>query len=572
MSSRNRKCLPPKDGWAIYLRISNKEAQNPENSQRRQRYAIERSLLERSPRPVISEYIDIFSGLSSENRSSYQRMLKDARAGCFSFVAVENAERFGRNDTEALVAIDELHELGVAVRFADYPDLDPMDPDDRVMVTLLFSMGRRESAKLAERVRGGLHAKLRSGGFTGVAPDGYKNCEAKTEAANAVHNGKYTRWVEQDPERIHIWRKAWDLLLEDRLTLDEICEELHKLGYTYRSGRPFVAVKANGKRHANKNTLSHIFHNWFYAGWVVSKKAGIPPKTVLGHWKPLVTIQEFEQGLQILARRSKHRIAKRRHDYLLKGIIYIQLPHKRKLVKLTGSTSNTYRPGGGTAYYCIPGSNVNILCRVIDEQIAPSLMNIQVDPEIVPLIRDCYTDDIAWKLGRLKPDERNELEAALRDVDFEEERTALLYAKGKITEYIWNNLWAGWQDWRRSLIVSLEALNNKQEYHINNLNDALTLIAKVGILYEQLERSDQKELLRQMVKRVVVNSEGIIIRLELRPPFSYLHQISQRVQYSDGSVGAEKTKTSTKAGQCSDYIQLCEAGGIRTHTPEGRSF
>jgi hypothetical protein len=35
------------------------------------------------------------------------------------------------------------------------------------------------------------------------------------------------RWVEQDPECAPIWRLAWDLLLEDKLTLEEICEKLH---------------------------------------------------------------------------------------------------------------------------------------------------------------------------------------------------------------------------------------------------------------------------------------------------------------------------------------------------------
>ena len=68
----------------------------------------------------MGEYIDNISGRYAANRSAYQRMLADARAGKFSHVAVENAERFGRNDSEALAAIDELHELGIAVRFADY--------------------------------------------------------------------------------------------------------------------------------------------------------------------------------------------------------------------------------------------------------------------------------------------------------------------------------------------------------------------------------------------------------------------------------------------------------------------
>jgi hypothetical protein len=61
-----------------------------------------------------------------------------------------------------------------------------------------------------------------------------------------------------------------------------------------------------------------------------------------------------------------------------------------------------------------------------------------------------------------------------------------------------------------------------------------------------------------MVERVVVDPEGTIIRLELLPPFSYLHQVTRRVQDGDdvaANGSAEGiTKTSSQAGQCSDYI------------------
>ncbi|MEQ8676783.1 MAG: recombinase family protein [Aggregatilineales bacterium] len=109
--------------------------------------------------------------------------------------------------------------------------------------------------------------------------------------------GRYDRWVEPDPEQFKVWRQAWDLLLTDNHTLDQICEELHTRGYRFRSGRPFVEIK-NDRRKASSNTLSKRFHNWFYAGWVVSEKASIPPKTVQGNWKPVVTTEEFEHGLE----------------------------------------------------------------------------------------------------------------------------------------------------------------------------------------------------------------------------------------------------------------------------------
>lgn len=113
-------------------------------------------LLDRSDLPFIEEYVDNFTGRIPK-RSDYDRMLADAREGKFSFVAVENAERFGRNDAEALMAIEELHELGVSVRFADYPERDPVDPDDRILIGLSFSLARRRVVENGA-ARGGRHA------------------------------------------------------------------------------------------------------------------------------------------------------------------------------------------------------------------------------------------------------------------------------------------------------------------------------------------------------------------------------------------------------------------------------
>lgn len=63
----------------------------------------------------------------------------------------------------------------------------------------------------------------------------------------------------------------------------------------------------------------------------------------------------------------------------------------------------------------------------------------------------------------------------------------------------------------------MAALENKFEHHIENLDEALTIISTVGILYTKLARRDQKDLLRNIIERVVVNAEGKIVRLELLP-------------------------------------------------------
>jgi len=62
-----------------------------------------------------------------------------------------------------------------------------------------------------------------------------------------------------------------------------------------------------------------------------------------------------------------------------------------------------------------------------------------------------------------------------------------------------------------------------------DLDEALNIIAKLGILYETLPRLDQKELLWNVVERVVLNPEGKIIRVDWLPPFAYLQDVSEKV-------------------------------------------
>ena len=248
-----------------------------------------------------------------------------------------------------------------------------MDPDDRVIVALTFTLARRESALLGLRVKGGLKAKRDSGGYHGLAPDGYRNVSGQATGEAKKRNGRYEHWIEQDPERATIIRLAWDFLLEDRYTLKEICEELHRRGYRYKSGRPFVEVNKSGGRKANYNTLATIFHNWTYAGWVTSKANNVPPKTIRGNWEAIVTTEEFERGLAILDTRNQKRVPKRKHNYLLSGLVYYHDADQGRDIRLTCSTTNSGRSNGGTAYYRIAGRNIRFLCRHIDEQVPIAL-------------------------------------------------------------------------------------------------------------------------------------------------------------------------------------------------------
>ena len=72
--------------------------------------------------------------------------------------------------------------------------------------------------------------------------------------------------------------------------------------------------------------LSRAFHNWHYAGWVVLENdwAKIPPKTARGEWESVVSTEEFERGLAILAVRNRKPMPTKKYFYLLQGLVYLE--------------------------------------------------------------------------------------------------------------------------------------------------------------------------------------------------------------------------------------------------------
>ena len=540
----------PLQGWGIYLRTSNKDSQNPKTSKERQMRSIEKYLVQPSGLPILHVYSDTESGTDPQ-RSDYQRMLHDARLGCFSHLGVENVDRFGRDDAEALRAINELSAHNVQIQFADYPDIDPNDPNQRMMFTHLITMAQRESSRISERVKGGNLTKLLNGGHLGLAPDGYLNRHERLVGASIGFEGRTRTWIQKDPDRAPIWRLAWDLLITDQYSLAEICEELHQRGMTLRYGRPFVNHAAEpGQRPHAVSTLSVVFHNWFYAGYVTSEIYRISPKTLRGYWEPIVTVDELEEGIAILARRQGTRSPKRKHFYLLKKIAYVQL--NDNLIRLSGSTPNVNRPNGGNRYYCVSGSKINIPCDIIDQQIESILSSITVRDEHLPTLQQAYQDEL--KRDTYNPSEEIAyLKRLLLEQDQKEKRLLVLYSDGMVSPEQWKQVWEDLQERRRVYQQRILLLESHRSTVVDNLEDALHLLRHLSSLYAKLSLDKQQLLLNQIIQKVVVDVKGTVLWLELHPPFAYLAQTYGAVKKTL-EVEQDHSPISIRSGLESDEI------------------
>lgn len=74
-----------------------------------------------------------------------------------------------------------------------------------------------------------------------------------------------------------------------------------------------------------------------------------------------------------------------------------------------------------------------------------------------------------------------------------------------------------------------------------------------------MEHTQKKELLINVVERVVVNLEGEIERVDLLPPFAYLYEICEKVQDGEEtSENASETQTGDMVATCSSQVLLGE--------------
>ncbi|MBC8503780.1 MAG: recombinase family protein [Anaerolineales bacterium] len=508
-------------GWATYLRVSDEDKQSPERSFSMQRRRIQDQLLTPSNMEVTREYCDMLTGTSS-NRADYQKMLADAQVGKFSHLGLYRADRFGRDAAEGLQAATRLIGMGIKLRVANMPSLTPETPDGFFMFLIQMGLAQREVDVLKLRTADGMEAKLRAGGWAHKAPEGYLNKERQ------VSSNKYERWVEQDPEHIQMIRQAWDLLLTDRYTMAEICEELHARGFTRKGGRPWVWDDPKRNiRVRSKNRLHQIFHNPFYAGWVVSERFGIKINEIRGQWEAIISDEEFKRGKEILHMHDLEKSRKKKRHYALRNLLWVR--SNGRTYKMYGSSPKPRKRN--YAYYVTHakpnGSQVRMECDLVDDQITGWLAGIQIKEEHIPEIQAVYFAEVQAAVSDNRVDKLSKLKRRISQLQDEEARLGRLFMTEKISEETYERLHAEWKEKSTHARINLQKVEQDTTIHVSNLDLALVLMSSMFAIYQRFDEKMKHKLLSILVKRIIVNPQGEIVDHELHSPFEYLKNIAQ---------------------------------------------
>lgn len=241
-----------------------------------------------------------------------------------------------------------------------------------------------------------------------------------------------------------------------------------------------------------------------------------------------------------------------------------------KETRLTCSTPNAGRKhGGSSSYYCVPSSNKNIPCHIVDTQVEAWIQHIHIEPSYIPLLKQAYREHIELRVNLRRQNDQMALQEELEKLAKYEKVIYMDCLKGRITEELYTELWRDFNDQYQKTRAALEHLGREKEYFFKGLDDAVRLLAKIGILYNRLESKQKRQLLLHLIERVVVNREGLIVKMDLRPPFGYLTSFRPAGE-SDGQAmltdnASVETKTSkiVPAG-CSSELHSSTPSATRT--------
>jgi DNA invertase Pin-like site-specific DNA recombinase/DNA-binding HxlR family transcriptional regulator len=155
-----------------YCRVST-EADDQLNSLENQKSFFERYIGQNLDWEFCGLYVDEgLSGTSVEGRAGFKRMVADAEGHKFDLVLTKEISRFARNTLDSIFYTRKLKGLGVGVHFLN-DNINTLDSDAELRLTIMSSIAQEESRKTSERVRWGQKRQMEQGFVFGASVFGY---------------------------------------------------------------------------------------------------------------------------------------------------------------------------------------------------------------------------------------------------------------------------------------------------------------------------------------------------------------------------------------------------------------
>lgn len=311
----------------IYARFS---SHNQREASIEQQVEMCSGLAERNGLKVLETYSDAAISGKTDNRPSFQRMMKDAALGKFDYVLAWKSNRMGRNMLEAMLNDATLQEQGVRTVYVEEDFED--NAAGRFALRNMMNVNQFYSEAMAEDVKRGMMDNAKKCMVNGRCPYGLRKGK----------DGKYEIW----PEQAEIVREIFSRVIEGWQHCD-IMNDLNARGIRNRDGNAW-----------QRTTFDKMLRNEQYVG--VYKFSGIRIENGI----PAILDRETFEEVQRILTTKKHPRGRRRNveDYMLTGKLFCGMCGSQ-MVGVCGTSRN-----GERHYYYLCQGKHNHRCGKRNER------------------------------------------------------------------------------------------------------------------------------------------------------------------------------------------------------------
>ena len=282
---------------AAYARVST-DREEQETSLTAQTDYYRKKIQEHPGWRFVEIYVDHgISGLRTNRREGFNRMVEDCLAGRIDLVLTKSISRFARNTVDTVTTIRKLKEKGVSVYF-EKENIFSMDAKGELLITIMSSLAQEESRSISENVTWGQRKRMADGKVS-FAYSRFLGLDKDKETGKIVVN----------PEQAETVRLIFHLFLEG-MTPHSIAAELTSRGIKTPAGKDVwnqqtVRRMLSNEKYKGDALLQKEFTVDFLQKKMKKNEGEIPQYYVEGNHEAIISPAVFDMVQAEIAKRTK---------------------------------------------------------------------------------------------------------------------------------------------------------------------------------------------------------------------------------------------------------------------------
>jgi len=344
---------------------------------------------------ILEYYEDRAQSAKDDNRTAFQRMVKEMKTSQCGKILVHKMDRFSRNILQFLQYEKDFNSMGVEIVYVAQPEMN-----NKFVKMIYAAMAEQFLDNLSYEATKGMIINAEKGKRNGgVAPYGYTLKEKKDSDGNTLFtkNGHKEHFVVINPEQAEAVKLMFQMTIDGH-TRAEIIDTLTQKGFrkaTKQSyGKPFTGTAIDNILRNERYTGEYDFH--YNVG--TREKPVYEAKRVCNEFPAIISKETFEKVQKLLSTRKHRQPCNSEEEYLLTGKIVCGecgaqyngmrcKRHGKMYVYYKCVNQSSYKNGQVQKTYC---HNNSVQKDLLESAVIEKLKKVVFNENFIPQVFDEY--------------------------------------------------------------------------------------------------------------------------------------------------------------------------------------